>query len=99
MFFKVSEFCRADLYEDEAIQLLLKYKPPWEKELKSIKSGKSEELSGNFCLLLEKIQNRIIISTLYHAYNIRHGDISISVKITDEEREKMLKLPRKEYIL
>ena len=43
---RISIFYRADLYEDETIQLLLKYKPPWDKELESMNAGKSERFSG-----------------------------------------------------
>ncbi|KAK3581255.1 hypothetical protein CHS0354_032981 [Potamilus streckersoni] len=56
----------ADLYEDEAIQNLLSYKPPWSAEL-------------------QQVQRSIAVDD--------------AVILTEEEKEKLRKLPRKEYLI
>ncbi len=85
--------CSADLYEDEAIQPLLKYKSPWGQELKSSPGVEGDpgdvehrsypgSASRNQCF-----GSRVSLAFV------------IEGKLSSEEIEKMLKLPKKEYIL
>ncbi|XP_071960099.1 protein SHQ1 homolog isoform X2 [Antedon mediterranea] len=73
----------ADLYEDECIQCLLAYKAPWESEYTEMQNKQGQEVDQT----KDSGQD-----------NLRSSDKEQIVIFSDDEKEQMRKLPRREIL-
>lgn len=84
----ISSCFRGDLYEDEEIQSMLKYKPPWVEEYKQICNNTPVESAGESPLMYVNVNQRhrlchLISSPFWNPLQLRNVKCEILVKQTD----------------